>query len=171
MTIVRPRGDAQQIGVDHRLALGIERAGRLVEDQDARIVDQRARDREPLALAARQIGRAFLDVGLVAVRHPLDELLGAGEPRRAHRVGQREAGTAGDDVVADRAAEQEILLQHDAEALAQMAQIDLAQIRAVDLQEARVVAVDALQQPGDRRFARAAAPDDAEHGAGRHRRS
>ena len=33
MTIVRPLGDAQQIGGDHRLALRIERARRLVEDQ------------------------------------------------------------------------------------------------------------------------------------------
>ena len=49
-------GDAQQIGVDDRLAFGVERAGRLVEDQDARIADQRAGDRQALALTARQIG-------------------------------------------------------------------------------------------------------------------
>ena len=67
------------------------------------------------------------------------------------------------------AAEQKIVLQHHAEALAQMPQIDLAQIRAVDLHEAAVVAVDPLQQAGDRRLARAAAADDAEHGAGGHR--
>ena len=67
---------------------------------------------------------------------PLDEFLGAGKPRGMHRIGQGQAGAAGDDVVADRAAEQEVLLQHDAEALAQMAQVDLAQIRSVELQEA-----------------------------------
>ena len=61
-------GDAQQIGVDDRLAVGIERAGRLVEDQNARIADQRARDRQPLALAARQVGRPLLDEGLVTAR-------------------------------------------------------------------------------------------------------
>ena len=35
-------------------------------------------------LAARQVGRAFLDIGLVAVRHALDEFLGAGKARGAH---------------------------------------------------------------------------------------
>src|SRR5229473_1250838 len=35
--------DAQQVGVDDGLAVGIERAGCLVEDQDPRIADQRAR--------------------------------------------------------------------------------------------------------------------------------
>src|SRR3954452_5978679 len=60
--------DAQQIGVDDRLAVGIERAGRFVEDQDGRIADQPRGDREPLPLAARQIGRPFLDIGLVAAR-------------------------------------------------------------------------------------------------------
>src|SRR6202043_1890693 len=34
--------DAQQVGVDDRLAVGVERAGRLVEDQDAWVADQRA---------------------------------------------------------------------------------------------------------------------------------
>ena len=120
-------------------------------------------------LAAREVGRAFLDVGLVAVRHALDEFLGAGEARRMHRVRQRQARAAGNDVVADRAAEQEVVLQHHAEALAQMPQVDLAQIGAVDLQEAAVVAVDALQQAGDGGLAGAAAADDAEHGAGGNR--
>ena len=88
-------------------------------------------------LPAREVGRALLDVGLVAVRHALDEFLGAGEARRAHRVGQRQPRTAGDDVVADRAAEQEIVLQHHAEALPQVPQVDLAQIGAVDLHDSR----------------------------------
>ena len=53
-------GDPQQIRVDDRLALGVESAGRLVEDQDARIADQRTGDGQALALPARQIGGALL---------------------------------------------------------------------------------------------------------------
>ena len=45
-------GDAQQIGVDDGLAFGVERAGRLVEDQDTRIAEQGSRNRETLALTA-----------------------------------------------------------------------------------------------------------------------
>ena len=148
----RGRAQCGEVGADQRLAFRVERAGGLVEDQDPRIVDQRARDGEALLLAAGQIGRAFLDVGFISVRHALDEFLGAREPCRAHRILEREAGPAGEDVFANRAAEQEVVLQHDTEALPQMAQVDLAQVAAVDLQEARIVAVDALQQAGDGRF-------------------
>ena len=157
---------ALQIGVDQRLALRIERRGRLVEDHQLGIDDQRAGDGQPLALAAGQVGRAFLDPGLVALRQALDELLGAGEPGRPHRVLEAEAGTPGEDVVLDGAAEQEVVLQHHAEALAQMAQVDLAQIRAVDLHRAGIVAVDAHQQPGDGGLAGARSTDQPEHRAG-----
>ena len=162
-----PAGDTQEIGTDDRLALRIQGAGRFIEDEDARIVDQRARDRQPLLLTAREVGRSFLDIGIVAVRHPLDELVGAGQMRGAHDVGEVEPGAAGNDVVADRSTEQEIVLQNDAEPLAQMAQVDFLEIDAVKLEEPTVVAVDPLQQPGDRRFSRAAPPDNAEHGSGR----
>ena len=154
-----------EIGVDQRLALGIERRGRFVEDHQLGIDDQRARDGDALALATGEIGRSLLDPGLVTLRQALDELLGACEPGRAHRVLEVEAGPPGQDVVLHRAAEQEVLLQHDAEALAQMAQIDLAQIRPVDLHRARIVAVDTHEQAGDRGFAGARAADQAEHRA------
>ena len=48
--------DAQQVGVDQRLAFRVERAGGLVEDQDPRIVDQRARDGEALAWPPDRLG-------------------------------------------------------------------------------------------------------------------
>src|ERR1700736_387526 len=154
-------GDAQQVGVDNRLAVGVERAGRLVEDQDPRIADQRPRDGEPLLLTARQVGRAFLDEGLVAARQLLDEFLGSGEPRRLDDLLETGVGFRRGDRLADRTAEQEILLQHDAQARAQMIDVDLAQVVAVDLDQALVVAVQQLQQPGHGRLARPAAADDA----------
>src|SRR6185437_8054644 len=116
--------------------------GGFVEDHELRIDDQCARYGKALALAAGKVGRAFLNPGFIALRQALDELLRAGEPRRAHRVLETKAWPPGEDIVLDRAAEQEILLQHDAEALAQMAQIDLAQIRPVDLDRPRILSVD-----------------------------
>ena len=47
--------------LDHRLVLGIDRGQRLVEDQDRRIAQQRPRDRQTLALSARQIDAALAD--------------------------------------------------------------------------------------------------------------
>src|SRR5262245_30565454 len=58
------RRDAREVGVDDRLAFGVEGAGRLVEDEDARIDDQGAGDRQALPLAAREVGRTLIDVGL-----------------------------------------------------------------------------------------------------------
>ena len=53
MNTVRPCGDLRHVLLDDPLAFVVERAGRLVEDQDARIGDQRAGDGDALALAAR----------------------------------------------------------------------------------------------------------------------
>ena len=107
-------------------------------------------------------------MGLVAVGHALDEFLGAGKPRRMHRIRKRKARTSGYDVVPDTSAEQEIVLQHHAEALPQMPEVDLAQIRAVNFMKPLIVAIDALQQAGDGGFAGATAPDDAQHRARRY---
>ena len=104
-----------------------------------------ARDRQTLALTARQIGRAFLDEGLVAARQLLDEFLGPGEPRRLHDLLEAGVWLRGGNRVADRTAEQEIFLQHDAKARAQMIDVDLAQVVAVDLDQSLVIAVQQLQ--------------------------
>ena len=57
--------------------LGVERAGRLVRQQQLRIVDERARDGDALLLAARQLLRAVIEP--VAEAHLL-------EPRPRHRL-------------------------------------------------------------------------------------
>src|SRR5579872_3143756 len=58
--------DSRYVGVDDRLAFGVERAGRLVKDQYSRIQDQGASDRQPLALPAGKIGRALEYMRLIA---------------------------------------------------------------------------------------------------------
>ena len=51
MTMVRPRAMRMQIGAHHCFTFRIERACSFVEDQDARVVDECACNREPLALS------------------------------------------------------------------------------------------------------------------------
>ena len=130
--------------------------------------DQRAGDGEALALAAREVGRPFLDIGVVAVGHPLDEFLGArqtgGADRRRSSV---RPGRPARMLSRIGAAEQEVLLQHHPEVTPHMRQVHFAKIVAVQLHEALVVAGDPLKQARDRRLARAAAPDQAQHRAGR----
>jgi hypothetical protein len=45
--------DLRHVVLDYSLALVIERAGRLVENEDARIGNERAPNRDPLLLSAR----------------------------------------------------------------------------------------------------------------------
>ena len=159
-------GDRGEVLLDDRFALGVERAGRLVEDQHRRVVDEGARDRQALALATRQIGRAFLEDCRIALRKPLDEFVRAGQLRDPDDVVQRSGRLGHRDVLANRAAEQKILLQDDTDLGAQMRQIELLQILAVDIYQARLRPIETLDQPGDCRLARAAAADDADNLAG-----
>src|SRR5436190_5294107 len=57
-----------------QLGGGVERAGRLVEDQNGRVFHQRPRDREALALAAREHPPALADAGREAFRVGFDEI-------------------------------------------------------------------------------------------------
>ena len=61
--------------LDLLLGLGVDRRGGLVEDQDARVDQQRARDRDALALAAGQRLAALADQRVVAVRQAQDEVV------------------------------------------------------------------------------------------------
>ena len=70
MTIVRAALHQRlQRGLHLPLGFGVERRGRLVEDQDRRVLEQRARDRQALALAAGQAHAVLADQGVEALRH------------------------------------------------------------------------------------------------------
>ena len=75
------------------------------------------------------------------------------------------------DIVAHRAAKQEILLQDDSDLGPQMGEVELFQILAVDFNEPGLRPVEPLQQSGNRRLARAAAADDADDLPGLRRRT
>ena len=59
--------DALERALHDRLALGVERARRLVEDQDPRVLQQRARDGQALPLAAGEVDAALAEPRAVAV--------------------------------------------------------------------------------------------------------
>src|SRR5882757_196137 len=67
--------------LDFLLGAGVERAGRLVEQQDLRVLEDGTGDRHPLLRAAGQLQAALADGGLVARRQPLDKIVDAGEAR------------------------------------------------------------------------------------------
>ena len=61
MKVVRPLPQRVERPLDARLGLHVEGAGRLVEDQDRRVLQDGAGDGEALALAARQRCAALAD--------------------------------------------------------------------------------------------------------------
>ena len=113
--VVRPCAQRAQAVLDQRLALAVEARGRLVEHQDARVGQDRARDRDALALPARQLDAALADDRVVLLLEPVDELVGVRDAADLANLLQRRVRPAVADVVGDGAVEQEVVLEHDAE--------------------------------------------------------
>src|SRR3954449_927564 len=61
-------------------SVGIHRGGRLIEDQNAWVNQQRTCNRNPLTLATRESLPAFTHQRVVAMRKAEDELMGVGCP-------------------------------------------------------------------------------------------
>ena len=89
-----PRVHRVELALDRRLGLGVDRRERVVEDQDRRVEQQRARERGALALSAREHHAALAHDRVVAVGQVLDVLreLRALAPRAPPRRARRRAG-------------------------------------------------------------------------------
>src|SRR5207237_7211376 len=130
--------------LDEPLRLGVERARRLVEDEDRRVAQDRPRDRDPLLLAAGEAVAALADDGVVALGQRRDHLVDPGGPGRSldllvARVGLREA-----EVLANALVEEIRLLRDDADEVAQRREAQVADVDAVD----RDAAARNVVQPG-----------------------
>src|SRR5436190_6719017 len=71
------------------LGLGVERAGRFVENEDGRIAEQRPGDRDALALPAAESGPALAEQRLVSFGQPHDEFIRVRRARRGAHLLQR----------------------------------------------------------------------------------
>ena len=129
-------GAAARVGLELAQQLflggGVERAGRLVEDQDARVADQRAGDAEKLALAHRQPLAALAQHGVVALRQALDEIVRADELGHGDDAAGILVDHAHGDVLAHRAGEELHVLRHAADLGAQLRRRDVGDVGAVD---------------------------------------
>ena len=78
----RPAGEEQAKGpLDPPLRPDVDARGRLVEDEDARVGEERTRERDELALTGGELGAALADRRVVAVLERRDELVGANGAR------------------------------------------------------------------------------------------
>ena len=149
----RAADDAVDRLLDEPLRLAVERAGRLVEDQDRGVADDCARDRDPLSLAAREPDTAVADHGVIAIGELRDELVGVGDLGGTDNLGVREPVAPIRDVVPDRRVEQERLLGDDAEEPPVGGLLERPQVAAVDRDRPGDRVVQPEDEVGEGRFA------------------
>ena len=138
---------------DLAFTLPVQSRHRLVQDEDRGVADQRARDGDALALPARERGAALTDHGVVAVFQLTDEFVRVRGARRGLDLLRGGPGFPVRDVLADRGAEQDRLLQHQADVAPQRGPAVLPDVAAVDQDRAPLRLVQPQDQAHDRGLA------------------
>ena len=104
---------AAQIAVDPQFRFRVERAGRLVQQQQGGVRHQRPRDFEPLAFAAAEVAAALAHFRKIAEAARRDLVVDASIARGPLDLRDRDGAVEHGQVVADGAAKQEdILVNH-----------------------------------------------------------
>ena len=142
------------------LGLGVERARRLVEDEDRRVAQDRARDRDPLLLAAGEAVAALADDGVVALGQRRDHVVDPGSlggrlDLLVGRVRLREA-----EVLAHRRVEEVRLLRDDADEVGQRLEAQVADVDAADRDPPAADVVEPRREVAERRLPRAGLADE-----------
>src|ERR1035437_8396053 len=101
--------------LDGGLGFGIQAAGSCVQDQDPRIGENGAGDRDAPALSAGEFDAALSDDGVVPLLELFGKLIDAGDAAGGLDLLFGGCGTGEGDVFADRSVEQESVLQYHAE--------------------------------------------------------
>ena len=137
----------------------IQRRGGFIEQDDRRVLDQRAGHRDALALAAGQLRAVLADRRVVAERKAHDEIVRAGGLRGGDDLGLGGADLAERDVLADGVAEQIDVLADIGGLLPQRFARDLRDRLAVDQDLAVGHFIEPQQQRQHGRFAAAGGAD------------
>ena len=160
-SVVRPAMTPRSASCTCRLDPRVDRARGVIEDEDARVVEDGSSKRYSLALTSRQRQTALTDRGVVPARQLRDEVVclggaGGGLDLRIGRVGPSVG-----DVRSHRVGEQEAVLEDDTHLTAQRSQRDVAQVMPVDEDRSAGRVVEARDEHRQRRLA---APAGANEG-------
>ena len=139
--------------------------GRLVEDEQARIGEERARDGDELPLADAEVGRLVVEHRVVAVGQRVHEAVDVRRRRRGDDLLLRGVRAAVGDVLADRAGEQPRVLQHHAGARAQVVAGHAHRVDAVEGDPPALDVVEPHDEVHERRLAGAGRSDDRDGAA------
>src|SRR5262249_48690129 len=148
------------------LGLGVERARRLVEDEDRRVPQDRPRDRNPLLLAAGEPVAAFADDRVVAVGQGRDDVM---DPRS---LGGRLDLVIGGirlrkpEVLSHRRVEEVGLLRDHPDEVGERLEAQVADVGAVDRDPAARDVVQPRRQVAECRLAGAGLADERRGRAG-----
>src|SRR6266567_2893435 len=151
---------------DEPLGLRVHAGGCVVEDENARVHQEGAGDRQALALAAAQRNAAFANDGVVAVLQLGNELVGLGGAGATLDFFAGRGGFAVGDVFRHAGAEEEGFLENDADGPAELIELKLAGIDSIDQNPAAARIVKARDQVHERRLAGAGRTDDRHDLAG-----
>ncbi len=132
--------------VDLRLHPGVDGGRGVVQDEHGRVADQGAGQGDALALAAGEGESLFADDGVVPLREPFDELVGAGDASGCPDLFAGGARYPVGDVGAHRVGEQQALLEDVADPGAQGGEGESADVVAAHPYRAGRYVVEAGQQ-------------------------
>ena len=152
--------------LDALLGAGVNARCRLIEDQDAVVRQNRAGNRQKLLLALADVGGVLVQLHLVAAGQRADKVVGVCSLRGGNDLLVRGIQTAIADVLHDRALEQPGILQHHAEALAQVAAVKVPDVVAVQQDFAGIHIIEPHEQLDHCGLARAGGADDGDLLAG-----
>ena len=153
-----PRHRLGERQLDALLGGGVHRGGGVVEHEHARVGEQRAGDRDALALAAGDGQAALADLGLVALGQAAHEVVRLGAAGGRFDLLDRGLGAGVGDVLGDGRGEQEGVVADDRHGAAQRAQAHVADVGPVEQHAPRGWVVQPRDQRHEAGLARARGP-------------
>src|ERR1700676_1185545 len=115
-----------------RFGLGVQAAGGFVQNEDARVGQNRAGDGNALFLFSGKFHTAFADQGVVFFLEMFREFVDAGDAASGHDIFFRSTGSRVGNVFANGAVEKKSFLQHHAQLHAVGFQANRREVEAVN---------------------------------------
>ena len=152
--------------LDGGLAVAVEGAGGLVEDENGGVAEEGAGEGEALFLSARETRAAFADEGFVASGKTEDKLVRVGGAGGGLDLGAGSFGARDEEIVVDRVVEKDGVLGDDGDVAAEVGEAEGAEIVAVEGDATGHGVEEARDEIGEGGFAGAAWADEGADGAG-----
>lgn len=152
-------GQFVQCALDRRFRFRIEGGCGFIQNENRRIFQKHAGDRDPLFLAAGQFHPALTDDGVQPVGQRTDKRFQFGTADRFPNFFIGSIQFPVPDVVSQRTRKQEHILLNDSDLLAQRSQLDITNIMTVYRDRTGLNIVKTRQQAANRRFAGAGRTD------------